>query len=511
MPIQPILRDEHPVILARMIPIGRRFEDQNQRWPLGASGRPRRGGRPLRLEVLEGRHLLTGVVAEYPLAAVGGFTTHPSAIALGPDGNLWFTQITGGASDEIGRITPTGTVTEFALPSVNAAPSGITPGPDGNLWFTESGTNMIGRITTAGVITEFAVPTANSGLTSITAGPDGNLWFTEFTGEKIGRITPAGVITEFAIATAGHEPSNITAGPDGSLWFTETSGQIGRITTAGVITEFPLSSQFTTPLGITAGPDGNLWFAEGGTNMIGRITPAGVITEFATPTTNSHPEGIAAGPDGNLYFTEASSNLIGRITTAGVIAEYAIPTTNSLPTGIALASNGDLYFTELMANQIGRFDPFVPTTLATVQRYGYHALPTTLVVSFSAGLDPTTARNAQNYTITGPKGQTIAVKSAVYSAINHTVTLMPRARLNVHLTYQLTVHGTGPAGVTDQNGALLDGAGTGLAGGNSTTNITARNLVIPGHAVQIGTSGQIKVTVLGGVKPSHPAKVVAHR
>ncbi len=499
------------MISVQSTPSARRFQDRDQHRPLGASGASRKRGRRPRLEVLEGRHLLTGVVAEYPLAAVGGFTTHPSAIALGSDSNLWFTQNTGGASDEIGRITPTGMVTEFPLPSVNAGPTGITAGADGNLWFTESGTNMIGRITTLGVITEFAVPTANSGLSSITAGPDGNLWFTEFTGQKIGRITPAGIVTEFTIATAGHQPSVITASPDGNLWFTDFNGEIGRITTAGVITEFPLSSQFTTPLGITAGPDGNLWFAEAGTNMIGRITTAGVITEFATPTTDSHPEAIAAGPDGNLYFTETGSNLIGRITTAGVITEYATPTTNTLPTGIALASNGDLYFTELMANQIGRFDPFVATTVATVQRYGYHALPTTLVVSFSAGLDPTTAQNVQNYTITGPKGQTIAVKSAVYSATNHTVTLKPRARLNVHLTYQLTVHGTTPAGVTDQYGALLDGAGTGVAGSNSTTGITVSNLVIPGHVVQIGTSGQIKVTTLGGVKPLHSAKVGIRR
>src|SRR4051794_7303894 len=67
----------------------------------------------------------------------------PQGIAAGPDGNLWFTQQ---RSDQIGRITPSGTITEFGVPS-NSRPAGITAGPGGNLWFTQPGTDQIGRIT----------------------------------------------------------------------------------------------------------------------------------------------------------------------------------------------------------------------------------------------------------------------------------------------------------------------------------------------------------------------------
>jgi streptogramin lyase len=58
----------------------------------------------------------------------------PNRIAAGPDGNLWFTQNVGG----IGRITPTGDITEFAIPSPNSGPLGIAAGPDANLWFTQN-------------------------------------------------------------------------------------------------------------------------------------------------------------------------------------------------------------------------------------------------------------------------------------------------------------------------------------------------------------------------------------
>jgi virginiamycin B lyase len=103
----------------------------------------------------------------------------------GPDGNLWFTENT---ANKIGRITISGAVTEFPIPTVNSGPFGITAGGDGNLWFIEKA-NKIGRITTGGVITEFTVPQGGQ-LREITKGADANLWFTETNGNRIGRIVP---------------------------------------------------------------------------------------------------------------------------------------------------------------------------------------------------------------------------------------------------------------------------------------------------------------------------------
>ena len=175
---------------------------------------------------------------------------------------------------------------------------GITAGRDGNVWFTEESGNKIGRITRTGTVTEFAVPTSGSAPESITAGPDGNLWFTELSGNKIGRITPAGAITEFLVPTTSSAPMGITAGSDGNLWFTEDSAnQIGQITPAGVVTEFPLPTVSSNPLfGITAGPDRNLWFAEEGGNTIGRLAFAGT-SEPPVPTVNPMPALSSLAPN----------------------------------------------------------------------------------------------------------------------------------------------------------------------------------------------------------------------
>ena len=309
----------------------------------------------------------------------------PAGIALGPDGNLWFSEVSDTAN-QIGRITPAGVVTEFSIPSGASEPLGIVAGPDGNVWFTEMSPyhgNGIGRINpTTGDISEFgtgdvATFGATHRATAITTGPDGNLWFTTiFDGNGeipgvIGRMTPAGDITSWIAPGMESDqfPRNdsvsIAVGSDGNLWFTlPYQNQIGRITPDGTITEFDCPTMESNPLIITAGPDGNLWFTEVDTtspyhlaDRIGRITPTGVITEFAIPSGDGNGS-ITAGPDGNLWFTDDQHNQIGRITPTGVLTWYSLPAGSGGSyigaTGIVAGPNGTLWFTEPAANKIGR-------------------------------------------------------------------------------------------------------------------------------------------------------------
>jgi hypothetical protein len=70
-------------------------------------------------------------------------TPNPVGIAAGPDGNVWFAEF---GSNNIGRIAPDGTITEFPLPNPSSQPFGIALGIDGAMWFTELAGNRIGRI-----------------------------------------------------------------------------------------------------------------------------------------------------------------------------------------------------------------------------------------------------------------------------------------------------------------------------------------------------------------------------
>lgn len=274
----------------------------------------------------------------------------PLRIALGPDGNLWFTE---SSANQIGRITPRGTITEFPIPTGGAFPTDIAAGPDGAMWFTEGSVGKIGRIAPNGRILEVRFGTFNS-ATAITAGPDGNIWFTETSANKVWRLDlVARTFTDFDVPTPDIPPGDITAGPDGNVWFTETDGiggsdQIGRITPDGVVTEF--GNDLDRPFAITAGPDGNVWFVERG-GRIGKVTPAGEFTFYLAP--RGSLEDITLGPDGNLWFTEFADSRVASITVDGVITESPF-LQGSLPTGISAGPRDTVWFLGFATNRVYR-------------------------------------------------------------------------------------------------------------------------------------------------------------
>ena len=62
---------------------------------------------------------------------------------------MWFTQPGTALANQIGRITPAGTIKQFSTGiSPAAGVHGIAPGPSGDMWFGELAGNRIGRIAT---------------------------------------------------------------------------------------------------------------------------------------------------------------------------------------------------------------------------------------------------------------------------------------------------------------------------------------------------------------------------
>jgi hypothetical protein len=117
-------------------------------------------------------------------------------------------------------------------------------------------------------------------------------------------------------------------------------------------------------------------------------------------------------------------------------------------------------------------------TIQSVKRFGVHMHPTVLVVNFNDPLDPVSAVNLSNYRITGPGGHLVRVKSAVFDAATNSVTLHPVHRINFHHTYRFEVIGTGPNGVRNTEGLLLDGTDSGTPASDYKGTITWRNAVL---------------------------------
>jgi len=273
-------------------------------------------------------------------------------ITAGPDGNLWMLAIrtpTGTNDDQLVAIqmTPDGNYTVFgAFLGHNGEDfvsnvSSLVVGPDGNLWYTASFytqfplTNqgsIIGRITPTGDVTNFAVglfDIAQFGVGGgIAAGPDGNLWVAIGDGihgepQGVRRVSPDGQLSD--VIPGSHPLSEMLTEANGNVWGLIRPGPFGtvieRITPDGTVSDFPLPvhEPFDSPeldpcrMTITTGPDGNIWFSDPYANQIGNIAPDGTVTEYAVPTPDSFPAGITTGPDGNIWFTELGSGQIGEL------------------------------------------------------------------------------------------------------------------------------------------------------------------------------------------------------
>jgi hypothetical protein len=119
-----------------------------------------------------------------------------------------------------------------------------------------------------------------------------------------------------------------------------------------------------------------------------------------------------------------------------------------------------------------------PTRVVSVERVGYHARPTSLVVAFNTPLDAASAEDLANYRLTvAGQARPIPLIAATYDAATETVTLQPNRLLPLRRRYELTVVGTPPGGVKGADGQFLDGGeGQGGRGSNYVTTITRRNL-----------------------------------
>lgn len=275
--------------------------------------------------------------------------TFPLDIVFGRDGKLWFSAFQGngilapnvdtaprftGGKSVAGQMSQDGQFHLFALPSPTISLGSIAVGADGNLWFTDVSTtgaptygyvNKIGRVTPSGVFTEFPLTLRKTTdfINLLIEGPDSNLWFSidsylpDYSAfGEIGSMTPQGATTIYPLGKF-LVPHDMTIGPDHNIWFSSSSA-VGRITSHGEVRLFtPVlkvkGSNWISMSGITRGNDGALWFAtENG--AVGRITIDGAFKFYPfSPGTSfdnggssfdlGNLRGIVAGADGTFWLT----------------------------------------------------------------------------------------------------------------------------------------------------------------------------------------------------------------
>ena len=440
---------------------------------------------------LIGRITPVGAVTEFPIPAG---TSDAGPLTVGPDGVLWFPEGTPFNSFQtpvepggIGRITTSGALTIFPTPST-ATPGVLTVAPDGNLWFPESGYGKFGRVTPSGVVTEFALPPGLFTATALTVGPDGNLWLNatpnlpDNTPNSVVRITLAGAATAFPIPTStdGSTPGPLTVAPDGNLWF-GNGDVVDRVTPSGVITGFPGFYDYVS-VPLTVGPDGALWSDEG--IDILRVSTSGVVTTFTIKLPPNQLDSflsvnvtsstrMTVGPDGDLYVTgdnvQSFTGPLGpgpmlfdpvvyQVTPSGAIT--AVPVSKEIllghPGTATVGGDGAIWFP--VNGNVGRVDPAQiasprPLTVTPGAPSALSGVPFSgVLATFS---DPDHVNGPANYTATVHFGNGPAVPGVVALGLDgdFTVSAAHTFPLPGSKPFMVTITGPTSAPVT-ANGQL---------------------------------------------------------
>jgi virginiamycin B lyase len=312
--------------------------------------------------------------------------SQPRYITEGIDDNFWFTEgneiftpnpdpNTGGTFHRnIGKITPTGKITEFRIEGRdpdNPLPTqcdcqlnDIVQGPDDILYFTTNN-NSLGRITTAGTVLPFIDTPFAVGDHLARHGDD--IWINDFNARSIWRYNiTKDVFTEFPISNLG--PSSIAVDDNGIVWFSDAvlpndpslpaQGVIGRLDPAdgGAFTTFEVDG---LPRDVSIATDGAVWFTERFTPQgVGRLDPStGVPRMFAV---DGGPEEIAPAAGGSMWFTRTTAGNIARISPDGTITAQSKAVKGSETFGIAVDTNngnpnGNPWFTMMSANKVATF------------------------------------------------------------------------------------------------------------------------------------------------------------
>lgn len=268
-----------------------------------------------------------GTVTEYDVANLAD----AKGIAVDASGRIWVTK-----AAAVARFAPSDPAGAQSFPAANVDAQAITLGSDGNLW--TGGTNQAVKINPADG-TATTVPVPGLSARGVAAGGDGALYFASFGDAKVYRVTTEGAVTSVSVGGGGTQ--EVAAGPGTQIAYTAPTANphvVGRLGD-GLVTLGESEMPTTDPFGITLGNDGAYWVARFAANDVARVTTDGQVTPLPGLAANSGPRYITRGAGDTLWVGLQTANKVARITGVQAPATPTTPTTTAptTPAGPALA------------------------------------------------------------------------------------------------------------------------------------------------------------------------------
>jgi sugar lactone lactonase YvrE len=274
----------------------------------------------------------------------------PFGVATANDGTIYVADA--GESNRIRKISPDGIVTTLAGGSEGFAdgagasasfntPSALALGPDGNLYVADTGNNRIRKITpdgtvstvagsgTAGYVDGPAATAQFNGPIGLAVSRDGDIYVADTYNDVIRMITIAGEVTTIAgggtpgFADGAQKvalfdtPSGIVVVENSSLIVADTGNRrLRKISPEGSVSTLPISGEeLSGPVGLAFSHDHFLYVTELDRSRVVQIAPDGVARVIAAEF--NQPAGIAIGPHVNkpteLFVGDSGNYLVRKL------------------------------------------------------------------------------------------------------------------------------------------------------------------------------------------------------
>jgi virginiamycin B lyase len=266
----------------------------------------------------------------------------PAALALGPDGAVWFTIDN---ADALG-VLRNGRVQRIPKGRENLEPLGLAVADDGSVWFTDPIGEAIAHLTPEGAVESFPLPTKLTQFGRLAVATDGGVWAADSWSNSLVRLQ-AGTFTPYPASTSGAAPFGMAADPHGGVWSTlQSAHKLIHVDAAGQLTELEPPTRSSGPSDIAVDRSGVVWFVELRAGQIGRYAN-GTFTEFRLPRPQAGVTDLAVAPDGSVWFAELRAQRLGHLRVDGIIDEIALPRSDARPFGVRVDRAGNVWYTDL--------------------------------------------------------------------------------------------------------------------------------------------------------------------
>ena len=305
------------------------------------------------------RHVWLGVAVLVSAAAVvalawrpwsdAGFVEHrmlqrtdiPAAVAVAPDGAVWFSIE---MSDALG-VHRHGRLERVSKGTQNLETLGLDVDADGGVWYTDGPGRAVARLAADGSVRSFPLATPVVKLGRLAVAPDNAVWFADATMASVTRLKD-GAFTRHVSRSAGAAPWGVAVDPRGAVWATFPDvNRLARIEADGRVTEFDVPTRGSGLGDVAVDAGGAVWFLEQQANKVGRFAD-GRFAEVAVPTPSPGLTSLAVAPDGAAWFTELRAGRLGRVRD-GRVTEFRLPRPSARPFGIAVDRANNVWYTDL--------------------------------------------------------------------------------------------------------------------------------------------------------------------